>query len=139
MATPRIPDDLLQPLGELTPGMFTQLDSAQLFVLLQGFLDQGYARATAHVPPVSAPNLDEAATAWAYAQAYLNVWRRLSLAPATVHVDGEVSRTYLSSQIETWEKLYTQWLSAFDSFLVSSADVRSVQTVVANVPTRTVF
>jgi hypothetical protein len=118
---------LLRPQGMLTPGLFPEMSSDELTVFLDTKLAEGYTSADA-VAGAGATKRDNIARAWAYYQAYEAIWQRVSAAPATATIDGEASRTYLQTQIETFEKLrdrYANEWSALTTVLSTSTTVIS--------------
>jgi hypothetical protein len=117
MASPHVAADLLQDAGgDLTASLFPHLDATALGVYLTAKLAEGYARAGLAVTPLSQADKDAAAIAWAYSRAYLAVWQRLSMSPATAQVTGEAQVTYLASQIQTFKDLADTYLARHEQF-----------------------
>lgn len=142
MASPHVPDDLIQPNGLLTFGLFPNLSNAplsnqsawqasDLYALLNVFLIDGYARAASIDTPTQ-DRLDAAALAWAYSRAYLVIWQRLSANPATVAVEGQVSQTYTQAQIATFQTLSQSYLRDHESFFLLATGEASKTVVIAN-------
>lgn len=116
MASPHTAADMLQPLGKLTSGLFPQFDDPDdLDTFLESLLQQGYDAATG--ASVADEDLDAAAIAYAYHSAYEAIWQRLSATPASADISGEASRTYLGSQIATFEKLKDRYWDEYAIFL----------------------
>lgn len=117
MASPRTADDLLQPLGMLTPGLFPNFDDDDdLATFLETLLGKGYEAATAKgVDDVATRDL--IAEAWAYHRAYLAVWQRMTTSPSTARIDGEAERQYLVTQFNGVAKLADSWLATYNALL----------------------
>lgn len=130
MASPHVAADLLQPLGMLTPGLFPQFDDADdLDTFFETLLADGYERADdADVTGADQQDKrDRIAIAFAYYRAYDAIWQRMSSTPATAHIEGEASRTFLASQIATFETLKNDWFVAYEGLLpiaVTSSNAR---------------
>jgi hypothetical protein len=123
--------------GDLTPALFPQLSlGTTLDAFLNAKLAEGYAKASAILPALSAADADAAAMAWAYYMAYLAVWMRLSASPADVDVAGEVKRSFLASQIQTFRDLANEYFARFEQFVPLPAGDSSANVVVTSVATK---
>lgn len=97
---PLVAAALLEPQGALTSDLFPGDDATALTARLAAYLDAGYARADAAATPPSGADRDDYARAWAYGRAYGAAYQRMTTAAATLSVDGEVSRSFLITQIQ---------------------------------------
>jgi hypothetical protein len=113
--------DLLQTRGgELTPEMFPDLDATALATTLERWLQEGGARA---LPISDAFQRLEAAKHWAYYLAYTAVLNRLAAQdPASVSIDGEVSRTVTGDQLRAIQAQADRHRIAFEERMPSAVD-----------------
>lgn len=106
--------------GELEPELFPGETDAQVATRLQGYLDDGYARAAALAAGAAQ---DAAAAAWAYHRAYKATYLRLSLAPASESVEGEGSKAYTGAQMAAFRALADEKLAEFTRAVTAQAPV----------------
>jgi len=118
--------DLIAPVGLVEASLFPGEASNVMAERLDGYLDEGYTRATA--AEADEANHDEAAKQWAYHRAFLQVYLRLSANPSQVDVDGKGSHQYLISQINNFKNLSDDALRAHQGLLVPVTVKRTTQT-----------
>jgi hypothetical protein len=107
---------LRSPTGDLGDSLFPGESSGQLDSRLQGYLDDGYAKAGA--AGVTDPDdQDEIAKAWAYYRAYNAVYIRMLNNPSTVTMERQGSASTLWSQIEAMGKLADAALANYRELL----------------------
>jgi hypothetical protein len=114
---PITPADLLQPAGELEAADFPMLDADGLTTRLQAYIDDGYAR----VAPLDLTDdeKDRAVRAYSYGRSYRSILSRLSRNPATVTLEGEGQRVYLSEQLRTFKENAVRWEQDYDAITAS--------------------
>jgi len=116
--------DLIAPKGEIEKSLFPGEDAAQLGLRLQGYLDDAYAKLDSLTTLPDSVDVDEAARSYAYYRAYNAVFLNMSRQAATASIEGEASRSFLASQIATFERLRDDNLSAWNDVLaLASVDV----------------
>lgn len=100
--------DLILPSGEIDGGLFyPALDSGALATRLGAYITQGYAQGTElQVLPALA---DWYARVYGYYRAWSDVVNRLTLTPASAALEGEGSRTFLQTQINSWIQQRDAW------------------------------
>jgi hypothetical protein len=105
--------DLLSPSGEIDGALFyPQLSSGGVSAKLGLYITA--AASFADGAGVSDPALvDELSRAWIYYRAWNDVVQRLTLTPATASLGGEVSTSFLQTQINEWIKGRDMWRAAY--------------------------
>ena len=109
--------DFVQPDGELSGYLFPENNMDDL---LAGWL----AKAAELVVNVPTASQNDAAEAWVYYRAYTLVADRLSLSPATIMVDGQVTRTTAADQRKYFADRAKVWLDLYYGF--NTTEVGSV-------------
>jgi hypothetical protein len=97
------PGDLRSPTGDLGDSLFPGESSGKLDERLQGYIDEGYSKASAAA--LAGDDADEAAKAWSYYRAYNAVYVRMLNNPSTVQMERQGQTSTLWSQIEAMGKL----------------------------------
>lgn len=110
--------DLLAPTGDIEASFFPKDDAPVLGERLDAYLAEGYAKASALTAPA---DRDAAALAWAYHRAYRAIAARLAAQPATVSLDGGMSRTYTAAQVQHFTQLADGYAAEFDVWVVAAA------------------
>lgn len=105
------PADLLQPKGDITPDWFPKLDSDGVTELLQGYLDDAYARIPDSI--TSDVTRNNAARAWAMGRSWRNVLQRLINTPASFKVENEASQSIIADQIKSARIMAEKYESDF--------------------------
>lgn len=113
------PGDLRSPTGDLGDSLFPGESSGDLDTRLQGYIDEGEAKATA--AGVDVADLEDAVKAWAYYRAYYTVYVRMLNAPSSVEMQGQGSKAHLWSQIEAMGKLADTALAGYRDLLPPAA------------------
>jgi hypothetical protein len=112
-------ENLLEPQGILTPGMFPGV--ADLLSHLGGYIETATAEAARY--GVVAGSVDAFVRAWTYHRAYLAVATRLATTPATYSLADQGSRSYSNEQIRTARALADKYLAdALDLVPVASPE-----------------
>lgn len=111
MAVTLVPDDLIQPDGELTAALFPDDD---LIEFVAGWLDQATTKVEA-ASGISSSSQDAAAAAWVYYRAYNYVAQRLVAGPAS-HRLGPAEETYEQDQRSYFAGLAAQKLAEYTGF-----------------------
>lgn len=124
--------DLLEPLGDLTPGMFPDDDAAALTARLDGYLTRATTIAT---PAVAAEDLDDAVRAYAYYLAFRAAANLLASKPASAALQGLGSVSYSASQFQYFSERASGALLAYEALLI---DV-SANVIPRTAPTTTRF
>src|SRR4051812_21423845 len=106
--------DLLEPKGELDPGLWPGIDLSVVSANIEEYLTEGYGRAA---PIADAGDKDEAAKQWSYYRAFGQAYRRLVRNPSTVSLNDEGSASTLLTQIEHVGELSDKALAAFNDLL----------------------
>lgn len=126
---------LIAPTGEIDAAFFPSDDAEQLAARVQGYLDDGYARAAA----LSTTALkDRAATAWAYYRANKMVYLRLSALPSSVDIPTGGSHSFTNQQIETFATNAKAYLDEFNLLIPSVPPIRN-RSLPNPVSTRTII
>lgn len=129
-----VPADLIAPAGDIESSFFPNDDSSALTVRLQGYIDDGAARAgTANVV---AGEVDRAVTAWSYYRAYRAIWLRLSEAPSSVSLTDQGSRARTDQQREAFKLMADQAFATWNEFLPNPGPGPGVRIAAGAVPTR---
>jgi GH15 family glucan-1,4-alpha-glucosidase len=119
---PLTSSDLLTPDGEIDGALFyPSLSSPDVSARVDAYLVQGYAKATAAT--VTDANLaDRIARAFAYYRAWSDVVNRLTLSPASASLAGEVSTSFLQTQINEWILARDAWKAEYLALLPVDPD-----------------
>ena len=113
--------DVLTPLGEIDGALFfPALSSGQVTTRVTSYLTSGYAKATALAVP-DAATADAIARTFTYYRAWSDVVNRLTLAPASASLAGEVSTSYLQTQINAWITARDAWRLEYQALLPVTA------------------
>lgn len=105
--------DVLAPAGEIDGALFyPALSSGDLTTRLTAYLTQGYARATELA--VDSTVQDWYARVYVYYRGWSDVVNRLTLTPASTSLAGEVSASFLQTQINQWILARDAWKSQLD-------------------------
>lgn len=115
------PDDLLQPIGRLTPAMFPKLKTApEVQDALQVYLDEGYVKAAAlEVGDVQ----DAAVRRWAEYRTFSGFADHLAATAASASLQGLGSMGISSSQYAYYAGLAAAALAEFEN-ATATAPVR---------------
>jgi len=118
---PLIATDVLTPLGEIDGALFyPSLSSGQVTTRVTSYLTSGYAKATALLV-TDAATQDAIARTFTYYRAWSDVVNRLTLSPASASLAGEVSTSYLQTQINSWITARDAWRLEYQSLLPITA------------------
>ena len=106
----KIADDLIEPTGELSKGLFPDdASDAEFEGRLQSYLNTAYGKLDAAAVTGDVTR-DNAAEAYAYFRAYDHIYRRLSATPMQVTLTDQGSRTYSRDQIAAFRNLAADYL-----------------------------
>lgn len=119
------PGDLRSPKGDLGDSLFPGESSGKLEERFQGYLDEGYSKASAAA--LTGEDADEVAKAWSYYRAYQAVYVRMLNNPSSVTMERQGSASTMWSQIEAMGKLADSALDEYRSLMPSGS--------VSNTPT----
>lgn len=109
------PGDLRSPTGDLGDSLFPGESSGKLDERLQGYIDEGAAKAAA--ASVIGEDASDLAKAWAYYRAYHAVYVRMLNDPSSVEMAGQGSKSSLWSQIEAMGKLADAAKATYEDLL----------------------
>lgn len=131
---PFIPEDCLDPLGDLDPGVIWPGKSeGDVDAIVQAYLDAGYALAAGAVPE----NQDEAARQWVYHRAYMSKWRARSGLPSSVTTSDQGSGSFTQGQLDNWKAMADTALAEHER-LITALPTVAVVTHLASESVRTV-
>lgn len=111
MAVTLLPDDLIQPIGELSDVLFPD---GNLLNMLSGWLVDATNQVNA-APGIALANQNKAAAAWVYYRAYSLVADRLASTPSNIVIDSTVTRTMASDQRKYFADKAKEWLDYYFS------------------------
>lgn len=114
-----LPDDLLQPKGDLDLALFTGLTASDVSDALEAYLTDAAGRiAQAGVP---AADVDAAARAWAYYRAYTRIGQRLLAMARTATIEGQGTRRHEQEQADGFLAIADRWLAQYESLIPPAA------------------
>lgn len=126
--------DLLSPDGEIDGVLFyPSSGSSAITSRLDAYLTQGYTRATA-AEITDATTSDDFARAFAYWRAWSDVVQRITLAPASTSLAGDISVTRLQSQIAEWVSRRDYWEQQFLALLPDPNRTAATRGVTQSIP-----
>lgn len=104
--------DLLNPAGEIDAELFYPgIASGDVTTKLNAYLTQGYTRAAALM--VLSTDTDEFARLYSYYRSFSDVVNRLTLTPASSSIGGDVSMSFLQTQINSWIAKANGWQTQY--------------------------
>lgn len=113
-----LPSDLLAPQGELEPSLFPGDDSSSLSVRLSRYLsDAGAVLAGYPDGSITPAQSDRAQSAYAYAESYAAIYRRMAAAPMSATLADQGSVTYNIAQMREFKALSESKRAEFTSLL----------------------
>ncbi len=124
--------DLLLPSGEIDGVLFyPALDSGAITTRLTAYIAEGGAQgALLNVVPAM---LDWYTKVYSYYRAWSDVVNRLTLTPASASLEGEGSRSFLQTQINSWIVARNAWQSQLAQLVpISTALAPGVQQSIPN-------
>lgn len=126
--------DLLTPAGEIDGAQFyPSLSSLDVSALIDAYATQGYAKAT-EAGISDSGTADKIARKFAYYRAWSDVVNRLTLSPASASLAGDVSTSYLQTQIDEWITKRDSWLADFQALIPTETPTRAVSRTVVTAP-----
>lgn len=115
-------DDLLAPEGELEPSLFPSDDTSALSARLVAYVAAAMARLSTYpAGTISAAVADAATRAYAYAEAYAAVYRRMAAQPTSWTIVDQGSTSYSVQQAREFKQLSDAKRAEFESYLPIAA------------------
>lgn len=115
--------DVLIPVGEIDGALFyPKLSGTDVTARVTSYLTTGYGKATTAAVEDPATQ-DEIARTYAYWRAWSDVVNWLTLSPASTSLAGDVSVSYLQTQINQWIVARDGWYVAYLGLIPVAADV----------------
>lgn len=111
-----LPEDLIQPTGELESAWFPADDEAALEARLTAYIAEGADLSA------EADDPDAATTAFAYWRSYEAVYLRLSGSPASVGIVGHMNRQYTQEQLRAFRTKAAEWRVVFEGFVRGASE-----------------
>ncbi|MGI8765698.1 MAG: hypothetical protein ACR2KM_04170 [Gemmatimonadaceae bacterium] len=110
--------DLIAPVGELEPSLFPSDDLTSLLVRLSRYLSDATDRLVSY-STVALPDqqADRARRAYAYAEAYAAVYRRMAAAPISTTFADQGSMTFAVAQAREFKALSDLKRAEYQSLL----------------------